>query len=127
MVPPPQDDPGSARKMLETLAFGMVEIEEAGARFEADGESYPAGSYVVRMQQPYSSWAKTLLEVQNYPDMRLSPEGPPKRPYDVTAHTFPLLMGVDVATAIRPIMSLVRRSDSEAISMSRSCFWNSTS
>jgi zinc carboxypeptidase len=98
LIPPSQDDPGSARRMLDTLQFGMVEIEEAGARFEADGQSYPAGSYIVRMQQPYSSWAKTLLEEQDYPDMRLYPDGPPRRPYDVTAHTFPLLMGVDVIT-----------------------------
>ncbi len=85
VVPASQPDPGATRKMLETLAAGQVEIDRA-----------PDSSYVIRMNQPYSSYAKTLLERQRYPDMREFPGGPPIRPYDVTAHTLPLLMGVDV-------------------------------
>jgi hypothetical protein len=86
VIPFRQTDPGAARKLLETLAFGQVEIDRA------------AGSYVIRMQQPYSAFAKTLLERQHYPDLRVSPGGPPRRPYDVTAQTLPLLMGVEVET-----------------------------
>lgn len=98
VIPASQNDPGAAQKMLETLAFGDIEIGRASEGFTADGKSYATGSYVIRMQQPFSGWAKTLLEVQNYPDLRLYPGGPPKRPYDVTAQTLPMLMGVDVAT-----------------------------
>jgi len=97
-----QFDPDAARKMLETLAFGGVEIQRAALPFRAGDTEYPRGSYIIRMQQPYSSWAKTLLERQDYPDLRLYPGGPPKRPYDVTAQTLPLLMGVDVQTATTP-------------------------
>ena len=82
-----QRDPGATRKMIETLRFGQVEVGKG-----ADG------SAVVAMHQPYSGWAKTLLEVQHYPEDRLYPGGPPKRPYDVTANTLPLLMGVEVKT-----------------------------
>lgn len=103
VIPAAQHDPGAARKLLETLAFGQVEIERAARSFEAGGRQYPPGSYVIRMQQPYSSWAKTLLERQNYPDLRVYPGGPPKRPYDVTAHTLPLLMGVEAAALDAPV------------------------
>jgi hypothetical protein len=84
LIPAKQHDPGAARKLIETLEFGMVEVERT-----------PNG-HVISMAQPYSSFAKTLLERQNYPDLRQYPGGPPVRPYDVTAHTLPLLMGVDV-------------------------------
>jgi len=91
LIPARQRDPGAARKLLDTLAFGGVEIGRA-----ADG------SHVISMAQPYSSFAKALLERQNYPDMRQYPGGPPVRPYDVTAHTLPLLMGVDVEALEKP-------------------------
>lgn len=98
VIPKEQYDPGAAKKMLETLAFGAVEVERAKDSFMANGTRYAAGSYVIRMNQPYSAYAKTLLERQKYPDLRLYPGGPPKRPYDVTAQTLPLLMGVRVDT-----------------------------
>jgi len=82
-----QRDPGATRKLIETLRFGQVEVQQG-----------PNGNAVVSMHQPYSGWAKTLLEVQHYPEDRLYPGGPPKRPYDVTANTLPMLMGVDVET-----------------------------
>jgi hypothetical protein len=85
VIPAQQRDRGATRKLLETLAFGQVEIEHN-----------EAGDNVIRMAQPYCGWAKALLERQHYPDMRLYPGGPPQRPYDVTAHTLPLLMGVRV-------------------------------
>jgi len=111
-VPAVQRDPGSARRLLETLAFGLVEIERAERDFTAAGRAYPAGSYLIRMAQPYSGFAKTLLERQRYPDLRLYPGGPPKRPYDVTAHTLPLLLGVEVAELAAPVnVPLVRASE----------------
>jgi Zinc carboxypeptidase len=110
VIPAEQFDPGSAAKMLRTLAFGMVEIDRASEPFTAGGREYKTGSYVIRMQQPYSSFAKTLLERQDYPDLRQYPGGPPKRPYDVTAQTLPLLMGVNVRTVDTPVTAQLQHA-----------------
>jgi hypothetical protein len=94
-IPAVQRDPGATRNLLETLAFGQVEILHDSA-----------GAHLIRMAQPYSGWAAALLERQHYPDLRLYPGGPPQRPYDVTAHTLPLLMGVAVAALDAPVAGL---------------------
>src|SRR5205085_7126725 len=83
-------------RLESILRRGDVEMIEAAEAFEADGKSYPQGTQIILMQQPYGAFAKTLLERQHYPDLREYPGGPPRRPYDVTAHTLPLLMAVRV-------------------------------
>jgi zinc carboxypeptidase len=50
---------------------------------------FPAGSYIVRMDQPYCRIADMLLDVQYW-----SPNDPQKRPYDDTAWSFPELFNV---------------------------------
>ena len=88
---------------LRILQRGQVEVRRSSAPFTANGQTFPAGSYLINTAQPYGAFAKTLLESQHYPDLHEYPGGPPKRPYDVVAHTIPLLYGFDVAFVSDPV------------------------
>lgn len=79
-------------QLTAILKRGGVEVQETSS----DSPACPSGTKLVMMEQPYGAFAKALLDRQIYPDLREYPGGPPRRPYDVTAHNLPLLMGVTV-------------------------------
>ena len=107
----PADDPrpGAQAALLRVLQKQHVEIMRATSPFTvtvaasagahraaADSTAhdttakhpstrqFPAGSYIVRMDQPYSRIADALLDYQYW-----SPDDPQKQPYDDTGWTFP--------------------------------------
>ena len=102
VIPKAQPDPQALARLVWTLQHGQVEIRETTAPVTAGGKNYPVGSYLVPIQQMFGSYANALLERQRYPNLREYPGGPPKAPYDVTAHTLPLLFGVEIAAVTGP-------------------------
>jgi Zinc carboxypeptidase len=98
-VIPPAEHLGT---LLAILERGGVKVDYPGA-FTANGRRYPQGTAVVRVAQPYGGFAKALLEVQRYPDLR-DATGHPIPPYDVTAHTLPLLMGTPTEAIYAPFV-----------------------
>lgn len=110
----PADDPrpGAQAELLRVLQKQHVEISRATAPFRVnvpvrtragrgggagadsargadttqrtETREFPAGSYIVRMDQPYSRIADALLDYQYW-----SPNEPQQNPYDDTGWTFP--------------------------------------
>ena len=102
VVPSDQGDTTTTARLINTLRIGAVEVEQAAADFDAGGNHYTKGSYIIRLAQPYGSFAKTLLEIQHYPNIVQYQGGPLQRPYDVTAQTLPLLFGVTAVAVKEP-------------------------
>ncbi|MGA9420968.1 MAG: M14 family zinc carboxypeptidase, partial [Rhodanobacteraceae bacterium] len=65
--------------------------KQAGKPQKTESRTFAVGSYVVRMDQPYSRIADTLLDRQYW-----SPEDPQKHPYDDTGWSMGDLFDVDV-------------------------------
>ncbi|NLP18843.1 MAG: peptidase M14, partial [Firmicutes bacterium] len=100
VIPADQSDPATVAKMLEILSFQGTEIHQARMAFKADGKTYPAGSYVIKTQQPYRANVIALLDTQTYPDRLEYPGGPAERPYDVAGWTLPYQMGVECVRVV---------------------------
>jgi len=88
IIPGGQENQTGVKYALRSLVMADVEVHRAESSFSVGGMQFPAGSYVIPMNQPYAGFANSMLEIQYYPDLREYPGGPPQRPYDVTAHTF---------------------------------------
>jgi len=102
-IPQDQRDPVAAVEMLRRLAFNGIDVHTTTDSLTVDGIGYPAGTWVIRMDQPFANFVAQLFDVQEYPDLRVYPEGPPDQPYDVAGWTLPYQMGVDVHEARTPV------------------------
>jgi len=80
-----------------------VDVYRATAAFDADGVRYGTGTFIVPMAQVFARYAKDILERQTYPEVRRLPNSPPEPPYDVSAWSLGMLMGVDHVVVKTPL------------------------
>jgi hypothetical protein len=86
-----QRDQTAADRVANLLRRQAIEVHRATAAIEVKDGTFPAGSYIVRLDQPYGRLAKTLLEKQTYPDPQL-------QTYDDSAWTMGLANNIEVQT-----------------------------
>ena len=66
VIPDDTPRPVEAAEMVNLLRLQGVEVHRASKAFSVKDQKYPAGSYIIRMDQPYSRMADMLLDTQYY-------------------------------------------------------------
>ena len=91
-----QGDRRRVAEMINVLTGHRIEVGRAIADFKiAEGE-YPAGTYIVRMDQPYRNYAVDLLEPQKFP------ADTPYQPYDDVSWSLPIHYGIEAKRITDP-------------------------
>src|SRR5207248_1102028 len=88
IIPSDQSRVVEAADMVNLLRLMGVEVHTADKEIAVKDQKFPAGSYVIRMDQPYSRMADMLLDTQYY-----NVNDP--RPYDDTGWTLGALRNVE--------------------------------
>ena len=86
---PMQRDMTKVATLINVLRAQGIEVGTLNAPLTLDSATYAAGSYVVKLDQPYGRLAKNLLEKQDYPD-------PALRTYDDSGWSMGFAFNVDV-------------------------------
>ncbi|KAA6460121.1 hypothetical protein DYQ86_13795 [Acidobacteria bacterium AB60] len=105
-----QVDAPEAAQLAQKMIDNGLDVYVSKEGFRANGVSYPSGSWVIPMDQPFSAMAKELFERQRYPDALEDKTAKAiDLPYDVTGWTLPLQMGVNVDAVTDPLQPEQRR------------------
>ncbi|HEX3822784.1 MAG TPA: M14 family zinc carboxypeptidase, partial [Candidatus Sulfotelmatobacter sp.] len=91
LIPQDQGDPARVAQMVGRLIGQRIEVAQAQSSIQLKDGSFPAGTYVVRLDQPYRNYAVDLLTAQHYPK-----DGEP--PYDDVSWELPANYHLEVAT-----------------------------
>jgi hypothetical protein len=88
-IPEDQGDRRRVAQMVNLLLTQGIEVARADASFKVEEGEFPAGTYVVRLDQPYRNYAVDLLLPQEFP------ADSPYAPYDNVSWAFPVHYGVE--------------------------------
>ncbi len=75
VLPGGQPDAPQAALLAQKLIDQGLSVSEAKSPVTIGGQTYPAGSWVIPMTQPYAALVKELFEAQKYPDAVMSGNG----------------------------------------------------
>jgi hypothetical protein len=89
LIPENQGDPARVADMISRLLAQHIEVSRSDAAITVAEGSYPGGTYVVRLDQPYRNYAVDLLTPQKYPK-----DG--GEPYDDVSWELPAYYHVEV-------------------------------
>jgi hypothetical protein len=67
VIPEDQGDPGRVAEMVSRLLAQRIEVGRALSSFSIKEGRFPAGTYLVRLDQPYRNYAVDLLTPQHFP------------------------------------------------------------
>ncbi|HTZ46497.1 MAG TPA: M14 family zinc carboxypeptidase [Verrucomicrobiae bacterium] len=67
VIPQDQGDPERVAQLVGRLMSQHIEVNRAKGQIVLKEGTFPAGTYVVRLDQPYRNYAVDLLTPQNYP------------------------------------------------------------
>lgn len=97
IIPAGQPDFPTAVKFINALIRSGINVSRSSEDFKAEGNNYPAGSYIVKTNQAFRPHIIDMFEPQDYPNDFLYPGGPPVPPYDITGWTPAFTMGFKYA------------------------------
>ncbi len=109
VIPADQPDFLTAVKFVNTLRNLSVYVDQATQAFSVNGKQYPAGSFVLRMNQAARAQILDMMEPQDHPNDFAYPGGPPLRPYDNAGWTLAYTMGVKFDRYLEPFDAPTRR------------------
>lgn len=89
VIPHDQEDPRRVVQMIEVLRRQRIEVGRTAAEVRVDEGSFPRGSFVVRLDQPYRDYAVDLLLPQRFP------ADAEHQPYDDISWALPIHFGVE--------------------------------